>query len=204
MVLVVHQVLAAGHVVQHGGGVLCLGLAFLFRGIVGRPVGAEQIDQLVEQRHVRHRPRVAVGAQQRRVGARGAQPFGRRVQLCQQGFRRQDRPEFIERCGERFVVGQLCEQIRPQLFPCLAVLPRQPASADPGYRTLGEHVRDDLAEHRAGPVVRQPARARLLDGPLRGFGVDSHCDVRQFDRKRVFGYALPIGDRRREHVQDLA
>ena len=59
------------------------------------------------------------------------------------------------------------------------------------------------AEHRAGLVVRQPACARLLPGPLRGLGVDPHCDVRQFDRQRILRQPLPIGDRRREHVQDL-
>ena len=40
-------------------------------------------------------------------------------------------------------------------------------------------------------------------GPLRGLGVDPHRDVRQFDRQRILRQPLPIGDRRREHVQDL-
>ena len=52
MVFVVHHVLAADHVFQHGGRVLGLGLAFALGGPVGALVAAQQIHQFVEQRHV--------------------------------------------------------------------------------------------------------------------------------------------------------
>ena len=102
------------------------------------------------------------------------------------------------------MVGEFSEQVRPQLLPRIAVVSGQPAPADSGYRPFGEHVGDDFDERRACLVVRQPARARLLDRPLRSLGVDPHGDVRQFDRQRAFGQSLAVGDRRREHVQDLA
>ena len=70
VVLVVHQVLAADHVVQHAGRILRFLLSFPFCNLVGGLVAAKQVDEFVEQRHVRHGPGVAVGAPQRRVGAR--------------------------------------------------------------------------------------------------------------------------------------
>ncbi len=84
MVLVVHQVLALEHGLQHTGGVPRFGLPLPLGGIVSRLVGAQQVDQFVEQRHVRHRPGVAVGAEQCRIGARRLQALGRGVQRRQQ------------------------------------------------------------------------------------------------------------------------
>ncbi len=50
-------------------------LPFPLGGLVDRLVAAQQVDQFVEQRHIRDGPGVAVGAPQRLVGACGAQPF---------------------------------------------------------------------------------------------------------------------------------
>ncbi len=74
----VGQVLAADFEdVQQAGGVLGLGLPFLLGGLVGRLVATQQVDQFVEQRHVRHRPGGAVGARQRRVRTGRPQPGDR-------------------------------------------------------------------------------------------------------------------------------
>ncbi len=70
LLLVVHQVVVPDlEDVQYAGGVLGPGLPFPLGGLVGRLVATEHVHQFVEQRHVRHRPGGAIGAQQRRVGA---------------------------------------------------------------------------------------------------------------------------------------
>jgi hypothetical protein len=104
VVFVIHQVLAADHEVEHTRRVLRFGQPFAIGGLVCLLIAAQQIDQFVEQRHVRDRPGVAIGAPQRRVGTRRAQPLGRLVELRQQRFRRQYRPELVERGGELVVV----------------------------------------------------------------------------------------------------
>lgn len=63
VVLIVHQVLACHHQIEHTGGIRRLLLAFLLHGWIGFDP-AEQIHQLVEQRDIRHRPRPAVLAPQ--------------------------------------------------------------------------------------------------------------------------------------------
>ena len=93
----------------------------------------------------------------RLVGARRVQPFGGREERGQQRFGCQYRPEPVERGDELLVLGELVEQVRPQFLPGCPIIPGQPAPADAGDRPFGEHPRDDVSEHRARVVVRQPA-----------------------------------------------
>ncbi len=183
LLLVLHRVLARNfEEAQHAGGVLGLVIPLPLSGLIGLLVGAQQVDQLVEQWNVRHRPGLAVGAAQRLVGARRVQPFGGREERGQQRFGCQYRPEPVERGDELLVLGELVEQVRPQFLPGCPIIPGQPAPADAGDRPFGEHPRDDVSEHRARVVVRQPAGACFLPGPLRRLRVDPHRDVRQFDQ----------------------
>lgn len=203
VVLVVHQVVALRVQDLHDAlGVLGLPLPCALGALLRRPGTAQHVDQLVEQRHVRHRPGVTLRAVERLVGTGRAQPLARAVQRRQQSLGRQHRPQLVERGVEGVVGVQLVEHLRLQLRPGLLVLPGQPAPADAGDGALGEHVGDDLDEGRAGLVVRQAGVARLLPGPLRGLGVDADRDVLQLDLQRLLRQPLPVGDRRREHVQD--
>ena len=101
------------------------------------------------------------------------------------------------------MVHELVEKLGPQVLPRSTVVPGQPVPSDSGDRPFGEHPRDDVREHRTGLVVWQPARAGLLDGPLRGFGVDPHGDIGQLDQQRMLGDPLTIGDRGSEDVQNF-
>ena len=203
MVLVVHQVFAADHQVEHPGRVGGLLAAFPFGGLLAGAVVTQQVDQFVEQRHIGHRPRGAVCTPQRRVGACGAEPVVRGVELGEKGFRRQHRPQLVQRRGEAGMVFQFVDQVGAQVLPGGAVVTGQPSAPDPGDRAFGQHPGDDVDEHRPGLVVRRSAGPRFLDGPLGGLGVDTHRDVGEVDRQRIVGRPLAVGDRRRQDVEHL-
>ena len=201
MVLVVHQVFAADHQVEHPGRVGRLLATLPFGGLLAGAVVTQQVDEFVEQRHIGHRPRRAVCTPQRRVGACGPQPVVRGVELGEKGFRRQHRPQFVQRRGEAGMVFQFVDQVGAQVLPGGAVVAGQPAPADPGDRAFGQHPGDDIDEHRPGLIVRRSAGPRFLDRPLGGLGVDSHRDVGEADRQRIVGHPLAVGDRRCQDVE---
>ena len=64
MILVVHQVFATDHHVQHARCIRSLVAAFTFGTLVDGLVPAEHVHQFVEKRNVGHRPGIALSAQQ--------------------------------------------------------------------------------------------------------------------------------------------
>ena len=199
---VVHQVVE--FYVQHledPGRVLFL-LQFALRGrAFRRSVGTEQLDQLVQQRDVRHRPGGAVRAEQRLVRAGRGEQGRRHVQRREHRLRGQDGPEPVERVGEVLVLLELLADVVTQMLPGLGVRRGEPALLDLRHRDVGHRAHDALAEHGAGFVVRQAGGAcvgsRLVGDP----GVELDGDVRQLDRNRFVRQLLPVGDGRGEDVQ---